>query len=224
MRNPAPRSPNGHDRRRQRTRAAILRSAEELFTSKGYASATIEDIAVSAGVTRQSVYLHFPGKREIAATLIDELRSRSLATVSSVTDLSDIDRQTIERLVELWVGYYRDNVELIRLLYEVATVEPDIDRRALADVSGLVVRLAGDRTISASARAEAECIVAMMYQLLDRCCYMWLLEGWELDERQLIEHLLGSWDCYFVPQLRRVLDGESARSRPRQARQSARKA
>jgi hypothetical protein len=54
-----------------------------------------------------------------------------------------------------------------------------------------------------------------MYQLLDRCCYMWLLEGWELDEQQLIGHLLGCWDAYFVPQLRSVLDGEPTRRRSR---------
>lgn len=51
--------------KRQRTRAALLRAATELFETRGWAGTRMEAIAVAAGVSTATAYNHFPSKRAI---------------------------------------------------------------------------------------------------------------------------------------------------------------
>lgn len=57
----------------QRTREAILEGALECFDRHGITSATVEQIARAAGVTRGAVYHHFAGKREILRAIRDRV-------------------------------------------------------------------------------------------------------------------------------------------------------
>jgi AcrR family transcriptional regulator len=51
--------------RARRTRTAIIRSAHELFVTRGYSGATMADIAQAAGVAVQTVYFTFHTKPEL---------------------------------------------------------------------------------------------------------------------------------------------------------------
>ncbi|HYF24663.1 MAG TPA: TetR/AcrR family transcriptional regulator [Baekduia sp.] len=60
-----------HDRRRARTRAAILDAAERLFVSEGYGGARIEAIAEAADVAVGSIYAHFGSKDGLWSALAE---------------------------------------------------------------------------------------------------------------------------------------------------------
>lgn len=66
-------------RRRQQTRAEILRAAFELFARSGYDSVSMETIAESAGVSRATLFNYFPQKelmlRDMAAARAEKLKS-----------------------------------------------------------------------------------------------------------------------------------------------------
>ncbi|OMC12034.1 TetR family transcriptional regulator [Mycolicibacter heraklionensis] len=59
------------DRRRARTRGAILDAAEVVFGRAGYSGARIEEIADLADVSVGSIYGHFEGKRGLYLQLVD---------------------------------------------------------------------------------------------------------------------------------------------------------
>jgi AcrR family transcriptional regulator len=59
------------ERRRARTRAALLDAAEEEFRTRGYEAARIDEIARRADMSPGSIYLHFDGKRGLYLTLVD---------------------------------------------------------------------------------------------------------------------------------------------------------
>src|SRR5450755_4736711 len=60
----------------------ILEAARSVFAHKGFNDATVDDIAEAAGLSKGTVYLYFPSKREIyletvrqgLVTLQDEVR------------------------------------------------------------------------------------------------------------------------------------------------------
>lgn len=58
------------------TRSAVLKAALAVFSSKGYAAATLDDIAKAARVTRGAIYWHFKSKADLYNTLIAELSAR----------------------------------------------------------------------------------------------------------------------------------------------------
>ena len=57
--------PNLIARRHEQTRAAIADAAVALFTERGFAETTMDDVADAAGVSRRTAYRHFPSKDDL---------------------------------------------------------------------------------------------------------------------------------------------------------------
>ena len=60
----------------EKTRRAVLESALDVFSEKGYAKATFDEIAVRAGFTKGAVYWHFRNKADLVSALIKEYVQR----------------------------------------------------------------------------------------------------------------------------------------------------
>ena len=69
--------------RRQRRRDAdsreLLAAAERVFSARGYAGASIRDIAAEAGFSVGGVYQFFPGKEELFAAVLEAVWQEYLA-------------------------------------------------------------------------------------------------------------------------------------------------
>lgn len=53
------------------TRSRILAAAARCFARKGFASATLDEVATEAGLTKGAVYWHFAGKHDLFFALLD---------------------------------------------------------------------------------------------------------------------------------------------------------
>lgn len=60
----------------EKTRQAILESALDIFSEKGYAKTTFDEIAAHAGFTKGAVYWYFKNKADLVAALITEYVQR----------------------------------------------------------------------------------------------------------------------------------------------------
>jgi len=58
--------------RRERTRERICIAAREIFLNMGFSAATVEQIALAAGVQRSTLYNHFSDKNEILTAIGEE--------------------------------------------------------------------------------------------------------------------------------------------------------
>jgi TetR/AcrR family acrAB operon transcriptional repressor len=63
------------------TRATVLKAALSVFSKKGYAAATLDDVAAAAKVTRGAIYWHFKGKADLYNTLVEEMSARGASVV-----------------------------------------------------------------------------------------------------------------------------------------------
>ncbi|NDZ78214.1 TetR family transcriptional regulator [Streptomyces sp. SID10853] len=71
-----PGAPTGlRERKKQRTREALLRVALELFTSKGYEQTTIDEIADAVEVSQRTFFRYFASKEEAAFAVHDLVES-----------------------------------------------------------------------------------------------------------------------------------------------------
>ncbi|MFJ8104950.1 TetR family transcriptional regulator [Streptomyces sp. NPDC096132] len=59
------------ERKKQRTRDALLRAAVELFTSQGYEHTTVDAIAEAVEVSQRTFFRYFAGKDEAALGLVE---------------------------------------------------------------------------------------------------------------------------------------------------------
>ncbi len=117
---------------RQERRRELLQAARDVFVEKGFGAATVDDIAVKAGVARGTFYLYFPDKRAIFEALVDEFLSRISACVKSIELHPDAPppveqlRANIQRVVALSLG----EPTIVKLaLFDATGVDPDLDEK-----------------------------------------------------------------------------------------------
>jgi AcrR family transcriptional regulator len=53
---------------------AVLDATEALLPVRGYEAMSVEQVAATAGVSKPTLYLRYPSKRELVAAMIDRLR------------------------------------------------------------------------------------------------------------------------------------------------------
>ena len=63
------------------TRATVLKAALSVFSAKGYAATTLDDVATAAKVTRGAIYWHFKSKADLYNTLVEEMSARGASIV-----------------------------------------------------------------------------------------------------------------------------------------------
>ena len=67
--------------RREKTQAAIVKAAQRIFGERGFAAATMDDIAASARVAKGAVYHHFATKEALFEAVFDQVSQELLIEV-----------------------------------------------------------------------------------------------------------------------------------------------
>jgi AcrR family transcriptional regulator len=125
-------------------RAAILDAALEVFSSRGYHAASIDEIAGEAGISKALIYEHFPSKKELHASLLErhvqEIFER-LAQSAAGPDPGEVRlRAGVDAFLE-WVEthprafrlLFRDNFEI-----DVAELLQRLQQQATFAIAGLM--------------------------------------------------------------------------------------
>ncbi|MGW7523886.1 TetR family transcriptional regulator [Streptomyces sp. NPDC054783] len=111
------------ERKKQRTREALLRAALEFFTTQGYEHTTVDEIAEAVDVSQRTFFRYFAGKEDVAfavqemteARFVEAVRARPPheapleALRQAVLEGWDGIRETVESAVpvELYLRMYR---------------------------------------------------------------------------------------------------------------------
>jgi AcrR family transcriptional regulator len=135
--------------RRAATTAAILAAARALFAERGFEGASIDDIALAAGVAKGAVYHHYPSKEAIFLEVLDAVH-RDVAAAEPPAGLAGVS----------------DPVELIgaAVLHYLTQVSEPATRRILL-IDGPVVigwarwREIDDRYFGAGARVGLRAVL-----------------------------------------------------------------
>lgn len=138
--------------RSARKRQTILSAGQELFLSNGYQGTSMDQVAATAAVSKQTVYKHFGEKRELLFAIVtDALDSAAASIRDRIAALSDSDEvesdlvslagdylravldERVVQLRRLVIGEANRLPELARLYYEHAPLRT---LNALADAFG----------------------------------------------------------------------------------------
>ncbi len=103
---------------RQRRRRQILDAATEVFATRGYHEAGINDVIATAKIARGTFYLYFSSKRSVFEAILDEALDALRARVYPV-DLAEGAASPSEQLLDqvlAVLGYLLENRSLTKLL------------------------------------------------------------------------------------------------------------
>lgn len=112
--------------KRERTRRQLVDAALRVFAEKGIANASIQEIAVVAGVANGTFYNHFPTKEAvIEAVAIALARGLSERIATSYADIADAaERMAIGN--RRYIGLAIDHPDWARLMLDVVVASPDL--------------------------------------------------------------------------------------------------
>ena len=152
---------------RDQRRIQLLDAASDVFASKGYHAAAMDDIADAAGVSKPVLYQHFPSKLDLYLALLDQSCDRLVEVVeeglASTGDNSDRVIATVAAFYEFVSSEGSD----FRLIFESdLTGDHAVQRRLSrvnAEISDAIAEVIAEDTSLPSQQAKllAVCLVGI---------------------------------------------------------------
>ncbi|WP_144672243.1 TetR/AcrR family transcriptional regulator [Arthrobacter sp. U41] len=188
---------------KQLTRDMIVDRALELFTEKGYAATTIDEIAVGAGTTRATFYAHYPSRADLMRdfmarvnAVLDRADGPDLATTAAglvdVVRAGELDGilAWLESRAALW-PVFRPYLDV---LDEAAAVDPEV--RALVrgwheEVISDIVR--GMQLAGRFSQETHHIRGTLAFTQLDYVATLWTRRKLEPNRDHALEVLADSW-------------------------------
>lgn len=185
-------------------RERILSAATEVFAERGYASASMTEIAARAGVVASVIYDHFPSKRELHIELLELHGSWLIENSITTIELDEPARMlrasidALYRLVEqdpfAWRFLFRDPPADA----EIAGVWRSIHDRATAGIAALIEAGApGVEWLEGIDRSTAAWMLAKASQGATNRLAEWWFEHREISREQVTDAAVRVlWDGY----------------------------
>ena len=114
------------EKRKEERKGQILEAALDIFSRKGYAAATIPEIARAAGVAVGTIYLYFPDKRELFIAAVKNM-------IITTPLLNLIDRMPSGNLEDVLKHILLNRFELLRNHDEAVARMPSMVGEILRD-------------------------------------------------------------------------------------------
>jgi TetR/AcrR family transcriptional regulator, cholesterol catabolism regulator len=179
--------------RPRRRDAEVLDAAADIFYERGYASATVQDVADGLGMLKGSLYYYIESKEDLLYRLMDEIHDgvdEVLAEVMASDDLTAI--QKLDLYVRSQVQYNVRNLKKISVYYH------DLDQLTGARLKEIVSRRRKheDQVVAliVQAQADGDADPTLDAKLLSNCVfgtiiwiYRWYRPGRGVSAEQLSE-------------------------------------
>lgn len=178
------------------TRQLLLDAGVEVMTERGYGPTTIDQIAVAAGATRATFYLHFASKAELVRSIVE--RTDELLTSADRPPLPEMvaanDPETIRAFLRRKFDQWPEIKPYMMISLQAAAADPEIqsaldtwhDRAIGAMESGLD---AADRFDPASRRIRCALAFGQLIFMSQR----WFRLGWTFERDELLEQMTAAW-------------------------------
>jgi AcrR family transcriptional regulator len=127
----------------EETRALLLATARQVFSERGYADTSMDDLTAQANLTRGALYHHFGDKKGLLAAVVEQLDAEMDERLCVITDTAE----------NAWDGFR----QRCRAYLEMA-LEPEIQRIVLRDARAVFG--------GGSPEAQRYCVESMQ-QLID---------------------------------------------------------
>jgi AcrR family transcriptional regulator len=88
---------------RDQRRIQLLDAASQVFASKGYHAAAMDDIADAAGVSKPVLYQHFPSKLDLYLALLDQSCDRLVEVLEEALASTD---DNADRVIATVAAFY----------------------------------------------------------------------------------------------------------------------
>lgn len=122
---------------RSARRAQLLEAARDVFGTRGYHAAAMDEIAERAGVSKPVLYQHFPGKLDLYRALVQGAADDMVRTVRAAIRSTTDNKARVQATIQAYFDVVSSRDGAMRLVFET-------DPRATPEIAGLVDRATSD--------------------------------------------------------------------------------
>ncbi|AYM77123.1 transposon Tn10 TetC protein [Janthinobacterium sp. HH103] len=167
----------------EETRASLLATARTVFSERGYADTSMDDLTAQAGLTRGALYHHFGDKKGLLLAVVEQIDAEMDGRLQSISDSAG----------DLWEGFrhrcraYLEMAlepEIQRIVLRDARAvlggaSPDSQRHCLESMQGLIRELIHQGIVADTC---PEALASMIYGSLAEAAF-WIADGDEGNAR-----------------------------------------
>lgn len=129
------------EREREAHRREILEAAGRVFARKGFAAATMDEIAQEAEFSKAALYFYFKNKEELFLSLIHEKFNSLGEKLRRVTSSEDSPDVKIGDLVRIHLEAFEEDKEFFQIIAsEHPRLDAEVGNRLRQDIRGRYVR------------------------------------------------------------------------------------
>ncbi|MDQ0117192.1 AcrR family transcriptional regulator [Pseudarthrobacter defluvii] len=195
--------PSLREAQKQLTRDTIVERALELFTKKGYAATTIDEIAASAGTTRVTFYAYYPTRADLMRDFMARVnavleRADGPDSGSTAPDLVQVVRDGklagilswLESRAALW-PVFRPYLDV---LDEAAALDPEVRTMVERWHEEVITDMVRGMQLAGRFAAETRHIRGTLaFTQLDYVATLWTRRKMEPNREHALEVLADSW-------------------------------
>ena len=185
---------------RQAKRAEIIRAAAETFARRGFQGASMEEIAIAAGVSKGSVYGYFENKEDLFYATFEVFQGQLVLACDAEIAAQETARDKLASCLKLCVSYLMKDIQMFPLTLELwaaasngearerfSAATENLYREFRGMTAGLIE--AGKASGEFRADVDAEAVAAWLVGGLDGMMLQYCFDR-NLDVKNWTEHFL----------------------------------
>jgi len=173
-----------------RRRRQLLEVARRVFAERGFHDASMNDIAIAAGVTKPVLYQHFASKRELFAELLRDVGRDLQDAITKAVTAAETPRQMVELGFSAYFAFVDEHRNAFQLFYGGSmardTEFAEVVSQTESAVAGLV---AGLIEIDGLSDSQRQVLGHGIVGMIEGASIHWLRSSSDADPETLAQQL-----------------------------------
>lgn len=169
-------------------RQILMDAALEVFTEKGFHNASMDDVAVRAGVSKPIVYQSFASKHELYMGILDQSVDLVVAGINEAISRETDNRKRFEAAIKFYFDRVDEADHGYRLIFESDfTTNPDV-RARVDDLISQLARIIGQDIARETGltTGESNILAAGLSGMAQAAAWRWINLGRPVSKEKAI--------------------------------------
>jgi AcrR family transcriptional regulator len=179
---------------RDQRRIQLLDAASEVFASKGYHAAAMDEIADAAGVSKPVLYQHFPSKLDLYLALLDQSCERLVEVLAGALSSTDDNANRVNATVAAFFEFVSSTSGDFRFVFESDLTGEDAVQQRLArvnhQISGAIADVITEDT--SLPRPQAKLLAVSLVGIAQVSARYWISSGTSAITLDEAKHLVSN--------------------------------
>ncbi|KAA3667906.1 TetR/AcrR family transcriptional regulator [Pectobacterium carotovorum] len=167
----------------EETRATLLATARKVFSERGYADTSMDDLTAQASLTRGALYHHFGDKKGLLAAVVEQIDAEMDERLQVISDTAEDAWEGFRRRCCAYLEMAREP-EIQRIVLRDARAvlggaSPDSQRHCVESMQRLIDNLIRHGVV---ADVDPQALASLIYGSLAEAAF-WIAEGEEGNAR-----------------------------------------